>query len=351
MLAYLSKMAPANHRGKLNFIFYLMNTFGIFAANSINYGTSKSKSDKGWRTSLGLPAVPAFFITLGSLFLPDTPDSLINRGHNDAAKVVLRRIRDTLDIDQEYADLVTASEASQAVGKPWRDIFRREHIAHFKMAVVIPLFQQFTGTNAVTLYMSLLFRAIGFSDHMSLLYPMITTGLANIIGTLLAVFIVGRWDRRTLFLVGGIQMIVCQAVVGGLVTFSLGTTGVGTVSAGYASSVVVFICFYIVGNAYSWGSWGWLISGEIFPLEIRSAEQMIDVCVSMLCQFVIAQFFPTMVCLFKSGIFFFYAFFAIIMTTFIFLFMPEGENMEIEEMLLFWKERRFLRRSSLTRMF
>ena len=46
----------------------------------INIGTEKLYP-WGWRLSLGLAAVPATTLLLGGIFLDDTPNSLIERGH------------------------------------------------------------------------------------------------------------------------------------------------------------------------------------------------------------------------------------------------------------------------------
>ena len=118
---YLSEMAPARLRGMLNIGFQLMITIGILCANLINYGTAKIKGGWGWRVSLALAAVPAAIIAVGALFLPDTPNSLIDRGHADAAKRMLKRVRGTEDVDEEYNDLVAASEESKLVAHPWRN--------------------------------------------------------------------------------------------------------------------------------------------------------------------------------------------------------------------------------------
>ncbi|KAI3753011.1 hypothetical protein L2E82_25055 [Cichorium intybus] len=40
-------------------------------------------------------------------------------------------------------------------------------------------------------------------------------------------------------------------------------------SKGYGFSVLILICTYVAGFGLSWGSLGWLIPSEIFPLEIR----------------------------------------------------------------------------------
>ncbi|KAL6647231.1 hypothetical protein ACP70R_014668 [Stipagrostis hirtigluma subsp. patula] len=337
---YLSEMAPARLRGMLNIGFQLMITIGILAAELINYGTNKIKAGYGWRVSLALAAVPAGIITLGALFLPDTPNSLLERGHADEARRMLRRVRGTEDIGEEYADLVAASEEARQVRHPWRNILQRRYRAQLTMAVMIPFFQQLTGINVIMFYAPVLFDTLGFKSDASLMSAVIT-GLVNVFATLVSVFTVDRLGRRKLFLQGGTQMIICQIVVGTLIAIKFGTSGIGEIPKGYAAVVVVFICAYVAGFAWSWGPLGWLVPSEIFPLEIRPAGQSINVSVNMLFTFVIAQAFLTMLCHFKFGLFYFFAGWVVIMTVFIALFLPETKNVPIEEMVLVWKSHWF----------
>ncbi|KAL6880441.1 hypothetical protein ACP4OV_012006 [Aristida adscensionis] len=340
---YLSEMAPARLRGMLNIGFQLMITIGILAAELINYGTNKIKAGYGWRVSLALAAVPAGIITLGSLFLPDTPNSLLERGHADEARRMLRRIRGTDDIGDEYADLVAASEEARLVQHPWRNILKRRYRAQLTMAVMIPFFQQLTGINVIMFYAPVLFETLGFKSDASLMSAVIT-GLVNVFATLVSVFTVDRLGRRMLFLQGGSQMFICQLVVGTLIAVRFGTSGIGDMPKGYAAAVVVFICVYVAGFAWSWGPLGWLVPSEIFPLEIRPAGQSINVSVNMLFTFVIAQAFLTMLCHFKFGLFYFFGGWVVLMTVFIALFLPETKNVPIEEMVLVWKSHWFWRK-------
>nr|CAB3468055.1 unnamed protein product [Digitaria exilis] len=86
---YLSEMAPARMRGMLNNGFNLMITVGILLATLVNYGTQKIAGGWGWRLSLALAAVLATVIVVGSFFLHDTPNSLLERGHPEEAKRML----------------------------------------------------------------------------------------------------------------------------------------------------------------------------------------------------------------------------------------------------------------------
>jgi len=340
---YLSEMAPARLRGMLNIGFQLMITIGILAAELINYGTNKIKAGYGWRVSLALAAVPAGIITLGSLFLPDTPNSLLERGHADEARRMLRRIRGTEEIGEEYADLVAASEEARQVRHPWRNILKRRYRAQLTMAIMIPFFQQLTGINVIMFYAPVLFETLGFKGDASLMSSIIT-GLVNVFATVVSIFTVDRLGRRKLFLQGGTQMVVCQVVVGTLIAARFGTSGVGDMPKGYAAVVVLFICVYVAGFAWSWGPLGWLVPSEIFPLEIRPAGQSINVSVNMFFTFCIAQAFLTMLCHLKFGLFYFFAGWVVIMTVFIGLFLPETKNVPIEEMVLVWKSHWFWKR-------
>lgn len=339
---YLSEMAPARYRGFLNMFFQLMITIGILAANLINYGTDKIKGGWGWRVSLGGAAVPAGIITLGALFLPDTPNSLIERhaDNPEKAKKMLRRIRGTDDIEEEYQDLVTASVASNKVEHPWRNILMRKYRPQLVMAIFIPFFQQLTGINVIMFYAPVLFKTIGFGNNAALASAVIT-GLVNVLATFVSIFTVDKFGRRILFLQGGAQMLVCQIAVGTLIGIKFGTSGVADIPKTYANVVVTFICIYVAGFAWSWGPLGWLVPSEIFPLEIRSAGQSINVSVNMLFTFIIAQAFLSMLCHMKFGLFYFFAGWVVIMTTFVFFLLPETKNVPIEEVILVWKRHWF----------
>ncbi|THU64723.1 hypothetical protein C4D60_Mb01t29440 [Musa balbisiana] len=151
---------------------------GILIANIINHGTSKISGGWGWSVGLGLAAVPAIIITLGALILPDTPNSLVERGQTEKAKTMLCRIRGSSDVQEEYDDLVAASDASKVVKHPWSTLSNRKYRPQLVMSFLILMFQQLTGINMVMFYAPVLFKTIGFDDDASLMAAVIT-GLVN----------------------------------------------------------------------------------------------------------------------------------------------------------------------------
>ncbi|KAF6135102.1 hypothetical protein GIB67_040413 [Kingdonia uniflora] len=327
---FLSEIAPTRIRGGLNILFQLNITIGILFANLINYGTAKIKGGWGWRLSLGLAGVPALLLTIGSILVVDTPNSLIERGHLDKGKSVLRKIRGTDNIEPEFLELVEASRVAKEVKHPFRNLLKRKNRPQLIIAIALQIFQQFTGINAIMFYAPVLFDTLGFGSDASL-YSAVITGAVNVVSTVVSIYSVDKLGRRVLLLEAGFQMFFSQVVIGILLGIKLKDNSDG-LPKGYAILVVVLVCTFVSAFAWSWGPLGWLIPSETFPLETRSAGQSITVCVNLLFTFVIAQAFLSMLCHFKFGIFLFFSGWVLIMSFFVLFLLPETKNIPIEEM-------------------
>ena len=172
-------------------------------------GTNFLSPDLGWRLSLGLASVPALVFFVGSVLLPDTPNSLVQRGHekegqqvhlrhithaphsvnsldikrtcctstntkvrfcciclvNDVLRShaghpgvmmvqmqVLELVRGTKEIEAELADIKDAVEEAKRSKNSLALFTERRHTPQLLFTVLIPLFQQFTGINCFIFY-------------------------------------------------------------------------------------------------------------------------------------------------------------------------------------------------------
>uniref|UniRef100_A0A2N9FW10 Major facilitator superfamily (MFS) profile domain-containing protein n=1 Tax=Fagus sylvatica TaxID=28930 RepID=A0A2N9FW10_FAGSY len=337
---YLSEMAPTHLRGGLNMMFQLATTLGIFTANMINFGTQKLHP-WGWRLSLGLAAAPALLMTVGGILLPETPNSLIEQGRKEKGREVLEKIRGTKDVDAEFEDMIEASELSNSIKHPFRNILEKKYRPELVMAICMPMFQILTGINSILFYAPVLFQSMGFGGNASL-YSSASTGAVLASSTLISIATVDKLGRRALLITGGIQMIICQVIVAVILGVKFGNNQ--ELSKGFSILVVVVICLFVLAFGYSWGPLGWTVPSEIFPLEIRSAGQSITVAVNLLFTFIIAQAFLALLCAFKFGFFLFFAGWITIMTIFVYIFLPETKGVPIEEMALMWKKHWFWKR-------
>ncbi|KAK0576739.1 hypothetical protein LWI29_022590 [Acer saccharum] len=340
---YLSEVAPPKWRGAFNTGFQFFIGIGVVAANCINFGTAKHSW--GWRVSLGLAMVPAAIMTTGALLISDTPSSLVERGKIDQARKSLLKVRGTdTDVETELSELVRSSEvAKAAIQEPFVTILERQYRPHLVMSIAIPFFQQVTGINIIAFYAPVLFQSVGFGSDSALIAAIIL-GLVNLGSILVSTVVVDRYGRRFLFLIGGIQMFICQVGVAIVLGITTGVSGTKHISKGYAILVLALMCMYAAGFGWSWGPLSWLIPSEIFPMKIRPTGQSISVAVNFGVTFILSQTFLTMLCHFKFGTFLFYAGWIVIMTIFVALFLPETKGIPLDSMYAVWERHWFWRR-------
>ncbi|XP_068635666.1 hexose carrier protein HEX6-like [Aristolochia californica] len=343
---YVSEISLPKYRGAITSGFNLCTSIGVFSASMLNYGTQKIRAGYGWRISLAMAALPASLLTLSAFILPETPNSLIQRGtDHQTVLTALQKIRGTTNVQEELEDLIQASAISKTVKHPFRNMVQRRYRPQLVMAIAIPFFQQVTGINVITFYAPLLFRTIGQGESTSLMSAVVT-GMVGTGATILSMLLVDRLGRRVLFVIGGIVMFISELMVGGILAAQLGDHG--GLSRGSAYLVLVSVSIYLAGFGCSWGPLGWLVPAEIFPLEIRSAGQSITVAVGFVFIFAGAQSFLTMLCHLKSGTFFFFAGWLAVMTVFVSLLLPETKNIPIEQMERVWMNHWFWKRFVVT---
>ncbi|CAA2953624.1 sugar transport 8-like [Olea europaea subsp. europaea] len=325
---FISEIAPPKYRGGLNICFQMLITLGILCANIVNYFTSKLHP-YGWRISLGGAAVPAIILGLGSLIIVETPTSLIERGKKQEGLKALKKIRGVEDVQKEYDEILQATEVAKKIDHPFRNLMKRSSRPQLICGTILQVFQQFTGINVIMFYAPVLFQTMGLGGDASLLSSVVT-GSINSASTLVAIFGVDIFGRRALLIEAAIQMLISQVITGVMLEEHLKATN--SISKVYAYIVVVLICVFVSGFAWSWGPLGWLIPSEIFPLETRTAGFFFAVSVNMIFTFLIAQAFLTMLCHMKSGIFFFFAAWIVIMGCWAVFFLPETKGIPIDEM-------------------
>ncbi|KAF8400862.1 hypothetical protein HHK36_014165 [Tetracentron sinense] len=335
---YLSEMAPAKVRGATNQLFQLTTCIGILVANIINYFTEKIHP-WGWRLSLGLATVPALLMFVGGLFLPETPNSLVEQGKLEEGRRVLEKVRGTKNVEAEFADLLDASAAARAIKHPFKNLLQRKNRPQLVLgALGIPAFQQLTGMNSILFYAPVIFQSLGFGSGTSLYSSIITSGML-VVAPLVSMAYVDKLGRRFFFLEAGCQMIFSMLVLAIVLALKFGH---GVVLAkGYAVVLVIMVCLFVLAYGWSWGPLGWLVPSELFPLETRSAGQSVVVCVNLFFTALIAQCFLVSLCHLRYGIFLLFAGLIIIMSSFIYFLLPETKQVPIEEVSFLWESHWF----------
>uniref|UniRef100_A0A0E0K1G1 Major facilitator superfamily (MFS) profile domain-containing protein n=1 Tax=Oryza punctata TaxID=4537 RepID=A0A0E0K1G1_ORYPU len=344
---YLAEIAPPRWRGAFTTSIGLFANLGFLMADMINYRVT-TMARWGWRLSLGAGIVPAVIVIVGAASIPDTPNSLALRGRINEARDSLRRIRGAgsavADVDVELKDIIRAAEEDRRYESgALRRLLRREYRPHLVMAVMITVFYEMTGGVVVGIFTPLLFFTVGFTSQKAILGSIITD-VVSIASVAIAAVVVDRRGRRTLFMVGGTVLILCQLAMAWIFGAQLGTDGERAMSRGYAAAVVALVCTYAAGLCVSWVPLSSVVTSEIFPLEVRSAALGLGGAISSALTFMQSQSFLEMLCSLKYGAFAYYAVWLVVMTAFVAVFLPETKGVPIESMSAVWAQHWYWRR-------
>ncbi|KAI3881444.1 hypothetical protein MKX03_012324 [Papaver bracteatum] len=338
--------AHRNYLASLSIAFKIMMAIGIFVANLVNCSTNSIKDGWGWKISIGIAAIPAAIISIGSFLLPDTPMSMIKLGKFDDAKQLLEHLHGTNDgVHILFKDLLAANEASKSAKGSEKQILSQTHNRPYRlMAKALPLFQQLTGMNAMVFYAPYLFQVVRFQASAALMYTAIVGGV-NVAATIIGVISVRKGCRRFFLIAGGVQLFVGQIMLGILMWIKLGGSDV------YDYLIIATSCICVSGFAWSYGPVGWIFLSNdddmllLYPLEVRSCCQYIASKEHWNLSTLVTFIFPAVVCLFKFYVLYLLAFFGMVMTFHAYYFMPDTGRLLVEEdVSKVWKRHWYWRR-------
>ena len=348
---YIAEVAPSNMRGTLvswnqfaiifgqlvvyfvNFLILGEHTQPIIEKISETIFQVSSASDEwtistGWRYMFGSEAFVAGLFTILVCLVPESPRYLALMGRDekalgvlshingyDKAKEILRQIKETTEVKSEK-------------------LFSFGVMVIF-VGVMLSVFQQAVGINAVLYYAPRIFESMGMSD------PMMNTvymGIVNITFTLVAVFTVEKLGRKPLLIWGSIGMAV--GAMG--VALSNLIDGVPPIVP------VLSIMVYSASFMFSWGPICWVLIAEIFPNTIRSAAVAIAVAFQWIFNFIVSSTFVPMYNMTlgdmgdRFGHMFAYALYGVICIVaawFVYTLVPETKGKTLEDMTNLWRNR------------
>lgn len=320
---YLAEMAPAADRGVATSLNQYMIIVGTGLAAAIGYGLAFVSS---WRWMLLLGVFPGVVLMIGMLRMPDTPRSLVRRGHAEQARALLAQLRgDDKAAASEFAEITALDKAERdrPSGTRLSEGWVRQLVL---LGVLLAVFQQITGINTIVYYAPKVLTEFGVSSTSALLFGVIN-GVVNI-GTIAVVVrskVVDRRGRKPMLLVG-------------LVGMSASLLGVGIAAwvfpvSSTALFVIVMAALVLFTNTFSatWGPVLWVMLAEMFPLAVRGTAMAIATLFNWLANFVVALTFPALTQLAGMGtIFVAYALVGVVVFPVVALAMPETKQRSLE---------------------
>lgn len=344
---YIGEVAPSRIRGMLvswnqfaiifgqlvvyfvNFLILGSHANPVYdAAGAIaNMADAEWTITTGWRYMFGSEMVPAGLFALLICFVPETPRYLVMVGQDQKALSILSRINGSAEAQTILKDIkaTITTKTERLLTYGWMCIF---------VGIMLSVFQQIVGINAVLYYAPRIFQDMGMQS------PMVQTvimGIVNISFTLVAVFTVEKVGRKPLLIWGSIGM-------------AIGAFGVALTFGNASLSIVTMlsIMVYSASFMFSWGPICWVLIAEIFPNTIRGAAVAIAVAFQWIFNFLVSSTFVPMFNMHLTagdnfGHWFTYGFYGlmcVLAALFVWRLVPETKGKTLEDMTKLWKSRR-----------
>ncbi|AQT68930.1 D-xylose transporter [Anaerohalosphaera lusitana] len=340
---YIAEISPAKLRGRLVAVVQFNIVLGILLAFLSNYIVAALVADAvEWRWMFGVEAVPAaayFFLLFGN---PLSPRWLVGQGKSDKARGVLESIGvdEGKSTEDELRDIQVSLERENMQEKEgfltfkWEQGMNPKYAIPVMLAVLIAMFNQLSGINAVLYYAPNVFKLAGADRNASLLSS-VGLGLTNLIFTMLAMLVIDRFGRKKLMLVGSIGYIISLAAVA--VTFHMNgnfSAAAETATGVTTSSVIVLVSLavFIASHAFGQGAVIWVFISEIFPNKVRAKGQSLGALTHWIMAAVISWTFPMFAdTLGGTATFSFYGGMMVLQLLWVLFIMPETKDVPLEQ--------------------
>jgi len=318
---YVAEISPARFRGRLVALVQFNIVLGILLAYLSNFTIDGLRLDKltlEWRWMFAVEAFPALAFTLLLFVTPRSPRWLVAQKRIDEAKSVLERVgTDSGSVDDEI-DAIQASldVEHHSLQEPF---FCRNYIKPIMLVVMIAMFNQLSGINALIYYTKRIFEMAGYGESAAL-GSSVGIGLVNLIFTMAALAIIDHFGRKKLMLVGSIGYIL-----------SLGATAWAFYTGAGGIVVLISLIVFIASHAFGQGAVIWVFIGEIFPNRVRARGQALGSFTHWTMAALISLAFPVIAEVSGAHVFAFYCICMVGQLIWVLLIMPETKGVPLED--------------------
>lgn len=311
---YLAEITEDVTRGPICSLFPLFFSTGVLVTFVV----------KIWTDYYLLTYVLSIFPVLYAatfLFMPETPVYLVKRGEDQKAKESLIFLRgDRYDVNSELLEIKKEVAASTSGEKAsLLEVFKdRIYFKTMLACIIIFIFQQLSGINAVIFYTVPIFKAA--KSNMDPLVSSILVAAVQVVVTILVMFIVDKFGRKIYLLLSGIIMAICLFLLGLYFHLKLLDVSNSFLDILPLLSLMTFIFSF----SFGFGPIPWVVVGEINTPEIIGTVSSIAMIANWFSGFVVTKSFaPLLNATGPHFTFYIYAFFNLLGFILTYIFVPE----------------------------
>ncbi len=319
---YVAEVAPASLRGRMGTLYQLSIITGVIISYGINF-LLRDTGANNWRWMFLSGVVPSAIFVLFIAMAPETPRFLAIAGKADGAFAVLERIGGGTAARAELAEIEASLQKRSEHESGFRASgFKRPGVRRALAASIgLAILVQVSGINTIMDYAPAIFQSAGWKINGALASTFIV-GLTEFVFTILSLWMIDRFGRKPLYVVGSLGMTVTLLL---LVMRALE-------GQFHGNFVLVVILAYLAFFASCVGPVFWTLIPEIFPNDVRGAAMIVPVLIQWVANALVVLLFPfAFHVIGKASTFGFLALMSLVQGVFTLFLLPETKNKRLEE--------------------
>ncbi|KAI1160400.1 MFS sugar transporter-like protein [Nemania serpens] len=343
---YVSENAPRAIRGLLTGMYQLFIVTGSLIAFWTNFGAELHlKGATKYIVPLAVQGLPALLLFSLMLICNESPRYLARKDRWEEAKDVLRTLRQLPDdhpyLQEEFREIAEQLEHERRVmgdatfmslqREMWTVKSNRNRAI---LSILLMVFQQLTGTNAINVYAPTIFTNLGIQGTSNSLLGTGVYGIVKVVScSIFLLFMADSLGRRRSLLVSAIGQSFCMFYIGIYVRVAPPQDGQPVPVAGYFALAFIFV--FAAFFQFGWGPACWILVSEIPTARLRPLNVALAAATQWLFNFVVARTLPVMLATlgYKGyGTYFIFGSFGVIMLVFVWFFVPETKGVSLEHM-------------------
>jgi SP family arabinose:H+ symporter-like MFS transporter len=276
-----------------------------------------------WRGMFSIGILPALLFIVGLFFIPESPRWLIQKGRHAEG---LKLLSDLIGAEEAKKDATNIENNKISGDGSYKELFSPRLRRALLLGLLLPLFSQFSGINAIIYYGPSILNSAGISLSNSF-QSQVIFGLANMLFTLIAVWKVDALGRRPLYLIGTAGATISLFVTG--LFFYTGATS--------SIFLLIAVLAFLASFAFSIGPLKFVVVSEIFPAKIRGRAMALSIMVMWIADTIVGQLTPVFLKeLGTASTFWIFSVFCLIAFVTVYLLLPETKGKSLEDIQKYW---------------
>jgi sugar porter (SP) family MFS transporter len=278
---YIAEIAPPKIRGRLVASFQFNIVVGQVLSYLSNYIIAGIVEMNAWRWMLGVEVIPAILFFLLLLIIPDSPRWLVLKNRPEEARKILHKLG-AENPEKELGEIVESVKSFTRIAKD--RFFTSKNRIPIMLAILVAVFNQLSGINAVIYYAPRIFEMVGFATDSALLQS-ISIGISLLISVSIGMVLIDRIGRKKLLMIGSVGMFVFLALVAH--TFYTNVEG--------GLHMLFYLVGFILFFGFTAGTVIWVYISEIFPNNVRAKGNTLGSFTHWAMAVMISWLFPVIV--------------------------------------------------------